>query len=122
VSSSVGNKPIGLFRLQINFDTNPDRAVEMAALAKKGVADLAQQGPTEAQVQKTIGNMIKRFEENQIQNGFWSSMLLQCYRDHLDEYTQYGQMVKGITAASLKEFARQIVSSGNFVELVMMPK
>ena len=122
VSSEVNDKPIDLFQVQINFDTDPERVASMAALAKKGVSDLALQGPTEEQVQKTIGNMIKRFEENHIQNGFWSSMLLQYYRDRMDGYTQYEELVKGMTVEAVKEMAQKVVETGNFVELIMTPK
>ena len=118
----VDNKPFDLFQLSISFDTDPERAAEMAALAKKGLSDLALHGPTEDQILKTIGNMIKRFEENQIQNGYWMSLLAGYYSDHFDSFTQYEELVTGMTVEVIKEFAQMILSQGNFVELIMMPQ
>ena len=66
--------------------------------------------------------MTKRFQENQIQNGYWSSMLLQYARDRIDGYTQYEELVSGMTVEAIKEFAQMILSQGNFIELIMMPK
>ena len=121
-NGSVDGRPLDLFQLVISFDTNPERASELAALAKRGISDLAARGPTSEQVQKTIGNMVKRFEESRIQNGYWSSALLQYARDRIDGHTQFVELVSGMTVKAVQEFAQKILSQGNFVEFIMLPQ
>ena len=105
--------------MQIYFDTDPARRADMVRLIKKGINDFIAQGPKEENLDKVKEYMLKTYQENQKENGYWTSMLQEYYWDGLDMNTGYEDTVKSITVADLKAFAKAFFGQNNQIEVSM---
>ena len=65
--------------------------------------------------------MIKSYEQNQRENGYWSTAIREKYENNLDINSKYLELVNRLTAAKVKELAEKLFGQGNIVEVVMSP-
>ena len=120
---------IGLQRLpeeraliQVYFNTNPEQVDNLRKLAVEGLENLAKNGPTEEQLTRTIENFKKNIPESRISNNYWMGQLQQWYDFGEDEDALYEAAVAKINAENIKSVLQEILSQGNFIEVVMSPK
>ena len=66
--------------------------------------------------------MLKDYATNAKENYFWLNLLKDYLMHGYDGVTDYEQIVKAQTPESIAEFARQLYSAGNRIELVMAPE
>ena len=71
---------------------------------------------------EAIEQMLKDYATNAKENYFWMSAIQDYLTHGYDGVTNYEQIVKAQTPESIAEFARQLLSAGNKVELVMAPE
>ena len=71
---------------------------------------------------KTQKNLVKDFETQAKQNSFWINTLSLWYKNGIDNYTGYADMVKGMTPAKVSAFVKKVLSQGNDLEIIMLPK
>lgn len=73
-------------------------------------------------LEKTQKNMIKDFETQAKQNSYWINTLIMWYGRGIDNYTGYADVVKGMTPAKVSAFVKKLLSQGNDLEIIMLPK
>lgn len=73
-------------------------------------------------LEKTQKNMIKDFETQAKQNSYWINTLTMWYGRGIDNYTGYADVVKGMTPAKVSAFVKKLLSQGNDLEIIMLPK
>jgi len=122
VSANVGEEPDNENIVEIDFETNPDAADKLRALAKEGLQGLAQSGPTADQFDKAIKNMQKVIPENRVRNAYWMNGLLEKQLYGRDFINDYEAAVNALTPADVQNAAVTLLSSGNFSEVVMRPE
>ncbi|MCF0176146.1 MAG: insulinase family protein [Bacteroidales bacterium] len=122
VSATYSHIPVGRALIQVSFDTNPQQAPRLCELARKGINDLAANGPTEEQLTRTIENFKKKIPEQRITNGYWMTMLTQKYMYDIDYDAQYERAVREITSENVKSLLAEILGQGNFIEVEMSPE
>jgi len=66
--------------------------------------------------------MLKDFDTNVKENRYWLRQLTNYTIYGTDNHTSYRQVVEAQTPETIADFARQIYSAGNKVEVVMMPE
>ena len=115
-------KPIERAIIQVTFDTNPEAAPKLIELAVKGLNDLAQNGPTEEQLNKALENLKKNIPESRISNSYWMNTLDDWYEFGINSDAEYEAAVNSITAEDIKIVLQAILAQGNLVEIVSAPK
>ena len=105
--------------LQIYFDTDPTKRTEMSKLIDKGIEDFIANGPKAEELAKVKEYMLKTYEANQKENGYWLGLLHGYLWEGLDSRTGYTDLVNGITGADLQQFAKAFVSQKNRIEVSM---
>ncbi|MDR1747355.1 MAG: insulinase family protein [Tannerella sp.] len=120
-SLNISDFPKGQTTLQIYFDTDPALKEKLSAIVKDELTVLLQDGPREADFNKTRDNMLKRHEENLQENSYWLGLLDDYWFRGIDRYSRYDEIVKSITPAQVQEFAKKLVGQGNFIEVIMEP-
>ena len=105
--------------LQIYFDTDPAKRAEMSKLIDKGIEDFIANGPKAEELAKVKEYMLKTYEANQKENGYWLGLLHGYLWEGLDSRTGYTDLVNGITGADLQQFAKAFVSQKNRIEVSM---
>ena len=67
-------------------------------------------------------NMLKNFDSYLKENWYWRSTIVQYLVNGIDDHTGYADIVKAQTPESIAAFARQLMSAGNRIEIVMAPE
>ena len=122
ISFDIQSKPEERATVQVYFDTNPESADKLRKTAVDGLTKLMEEGPTDEQLSMTIENFKKNLPEKRIRNGYWLSNLKYFYEYGTDFDKAYEEAIADINAENIKAAVKDIVSQGNFIEVMMSPE
>ena len=108
--------------IMVAFDTNVEKSPKLRELAIKGLKDLAENGPTQEQLTMALENFKKNLPEQRINNSFWLSALEAHEEYGIDYNAEYEAALDAVTVEDVKKVLQQVLASGNFMEIVLMPK
>ena len=108
--------------IMVAFDTNVEKSPKLRELAIKGLKDLAENGPTQEQLTMALENFKKNLPEQKINNSFWLSALEAHEEYGIDYNAEYEAALDAVTVEDVKKVLQQVLASGNFMEIVLMPK
>ena len=63
--------------------------------------------------------MLKNYEANQKENGYWMNILYSYFWENTHMATKYAETVNQITSADLQQFAKDFFSQDNRIEVSM---
>lgn len=122
VQADISRIPEGQTRLQMSFDTDPERISSIAPIINRDIKNIAENGPDDADFQKVKEYMLKKFQEDEKQNGYWVGILNTFYFYNEDYHSDYLSIVNALTKDDIKNVAKQLISQGNFINVIMNPK
>lgn len=117
VSGGINHYPKEEIRLSINFDTDPERRARMTEIIKQGLDEFIKNGPNPEQLARVKEYMIKKYQENQKENGYWMNQLKEYYWHGIDGTKDYEQMVNEITGKEIQKFVKKLIKQGNCIEV-----
>lgn len=120
--ASMGRIPEGQTSLQMFFDTDPERVATITPIISREVNKIAENGPEDADFLKVKEYMVKKFQEDEKQNGYWLGILGAKYFYGEDNHSNYLSLVNALTKDDIKALTKQLVSQGNHIEVIMNPK
>jgi len=106
----------------ISFQCNPELCDTLLTVAKKQLEEFAQDGPTKDEFDKAILNLKKNIPEQRISNSYWLNKIRVALEYGEDEDKAYEQAVSNLTPEKVRKALQDILSAGNKVEYVMVPK
>ena len=121
VSCDASFRPDERLSLVVDFDTNVESADKLRDLAKSGLKDIAENGISADQFDKTVKNMLKRIPESRQKNNYWANVILTSDRQGFDYDKDYEDAVKALTPEKIQAIAQEILK-GNLIEVVMRPE
>jgi zinc protease len=121
VEGNISKFPKERFSFVIQFDTDPTKREQLLAIVYNEIERLTTQGPSQENVNKVKEYMLKSFQEQTEENSYWSSAINLLSYYNLDIYTNYQNLVSSVTPEQIKQFAQQIFSQGNVIEVSMNP-
>ena len=83
---------------------------------------LADYGADDKYMSKVKEYLLKTYTENERKNGTWLSYIEEFYRDKIDGYTDYQQVVQSVTSDDVSALAKQILKSRNHITVIMLPQ
>ena len=122
VKGSIGKIPVPTVTLFMQFDTDPQKEAKMIGLIHKELADIAQNGPKEEDLQKVKENMKKQHKENIEENSWWLSALNHYYFSNIDLVNNFDSTLGNISKTTIQQLAQQLVNKKNMLQVVMTPK
>jgi zinc protease len=120
VSSSISNYPKGQTLLQISFGTQPGKEGYLNEIIHKEFQNMTKEGPRQEDFNKVKEFMLKRQQEQEQENSYWSSTITNFYRYGYDSYTDYVKTLNTITPADVQTKAKAIIDTKNLIEVVMV--
>ncbi len=114
--------PIERAIIQVQFDTNPEMAEKLGELAKKGLKELAENGPEQDKFNMAIENLKKNLPESRISNSYWNGNIFQYYKYGFDYDKEYEEALNTITPADVKAALQAILSQNNLIEITSAPQ
>ena len=105
--------------LQIVYQTDPTKRQQLNTLIDKIVAEMAQNGPSEAHLQKVKEYMQKQYTDNQKENSYWLGNLSEYFDSGVDFTQGFLDIVNSLTAKDVQQFANDLLKQGNKATLIL---
>ncbi|MBO4907117.1 MAG: insulinase family protein [Bacteroidaceae bacterium] len=99
----------------------PEMTDTALVIMHQTMVDIANNGPAAESITKAKEFMVKTFQQNLRENGFWQGRIRSIMEKDYDSAADYEAIVNGITAADIQAFAQQVVRDNNCATIVMMP-
>ncbi|MFQ9315908.1 M16 family metallopeptidase [Dysgonomonas mossii] len=122
VRSWISRIPAGQSVLQMSFDTDPERVASITPIISREINKIAENGPEDTDFLKVKEYMVKKFQEDEKQNGYWVGILGSKYFYGEDNHSSYLALVNSLSKDDIKALTKQLVSQGNHIEVIMNPK
>ncbi len=101
---------------------NPDKSAIALRLLDEGMKSVAKQIDPD-QLQKVKDYMLKQIDIDAKTNSYWMGAIDKMRTYGVDVFHDYKKIVESLTPEALSKFVReQLLSSGNHVEVVMLPE
>ena len=108
--------------LIMQFDTDPKKQTRLMEIIHEEVKTIIDNGPLAKDLQKEKESMLKDYQENLEKNGYWRNAIYMYYLYGTNEIRDYKAAVEGITAETVQQTLKKLVSAGNMYEVVMFPE
>ncbi len=108
--------------LIMQFDTDPKKQERLMEIIHEEVQTIIANGPLANDLQKEKESMQKDFQEDLEKNTYWRQSLYMYYMYGHNNIRDYKAAVEAITAETVQETLRKLVSAGNVFEVVMFPE
>ena len=105
--------------LQIVFQTDPAKKDKLAGIVVDELKKLAAEGPSDVHLQKVKEYMLKKYADNQKENGYWMNNLNDYFYYGMDMTEGYTDIVNSITAKDIQKFVSDLLKQGNESEVAM---
>jgi zinc protease len=126
VSPGTSWQPRGSYTLNIQFGSDPERAEELTARLFETIQAFKAGGPTEREVSDAKAAMLRSFETNLEQNGFWLGQLAATYEYDPEigasRILGYEDAVNALRPDAVRAAAAQYLDLENYVQVVLMPE
>ncbi|NWJ52683.1 MAG: insulinase family protein [Bacteroidetes bacterium] len=122
VMGSINKFPKQRFGFQINFDTDPAKREKLTGIVYDEIKKIVTDGPNEVNLNKVKENLLKTYQENLNENGYWSGVIYSQVVNGVDVNTDYAKIVKSVTPTQIRNFAKKIFSQNNIIEVSMSPE
>jgi zinc protease len=122
VRGNIARYPKERFSFQVRFDTDPVKSEKLMEIVYDEINKIKAQSPGTEYVSKVKEFTLKDHQEQLSSNEYWESMISDRVVNGTDTHTQYDRIVKSVTPAMIRDFAKLLFSQGNFAEVVMSPE
>ena len=106
--------------LQIIFETAPEKKDKLMEIIFTEAANLAKNGPSEANLNKVKEYMLKKHKEDLKENSYWLGNIDEYLFTGVDMMKDYENMVNSITTKDIQKFADELLKQKNEVEVTMV--
>ena len=108
--------------LLMQFDTDPKKQERLMEIIHEEVQTIVENGPLATDLQKEKESMLKDYQEDLEKNTYWRQTLYMYYMYGINNIRDYKPAVEAITAETVQQTLKELLSSGNVFEVVMSPE
>ena len=120
-AAQINRRPKEQALIQVTFDCRPSVCDKLRSLAIEGIRDLAENGPTDEEMDNAVKNLRKNIPENRVNNAYW--------RNSIEIHERYGEdrdaareaAINALTKETVRQTLQRILAQDNLIELVMKP-
>ncbi len=122
--ASLSRWPVEKASIQIRFDCDPERYVDLKRIVYEELMKLAKDGPSEENLSKTVENILKDREESKDHNAYFLNNLYTYYVHgiNFDDPANYEDILKNLTVKDVKKVMKKFYHDPNIVDVVFVPK
>jgi zinc protease len=123
IRTSLQRLPEGKAKMQISFDCDPERADDLKAKVFTELEKLAKEGPSDEDLSKTVGNMLKNREQSKEHNSYYLSSIYSYYINgiNFDDPANYEDILNSLTNKDVKKGMKALYKKPNIVDVVFKP-
>ena len=120
-AAQINRRPKEQALIQVTFDCRPSVCDKLRSLAIEGIRDLAENGPTDEEMDNAVKNLRKNIPENRVNNAYW--------RNSIEIHERYGEdhdaareaAINALTKETVRQTLQRVLAQDNLIELVMKP-
>ena len=94
---------------------------KLRSLAIEGIRDLAENGPTDEEMDNAVKNLRKNIPESRVNNAYW--------RNSIEIHERYGEdrdvareaAINALTKETVRQTLQRVLAQDNLIEIVMKP-
>jgi zinc protease len=120
-TGNLSRRPKQQALFEVSFDCKPALCDKLRELAVEGLRKLADEGPTDEELNAAKLNLQKNIPESRQRNNWWLNGIEIYLTYGVDRDAAYEDAVNALSAASIQALAKELLSQDNFIELVMKP-
>lgn len=121
VNASYSRRPEERVLLRVEFGARPSLCDKLRGLAVEGIRELAENGPTDEEVNQAVQNLRKNLPERRQNNSYWQSALESFLRYGRDVDADNEAAINGLTKEKMQTALQEVLAQDNFIEVVMKP-
>ena len=124
INASSEKRPAEKSNLLIAFECDPERASELKDIIYKELQNIASNGPSQVNLDKTVSNMLKDREENLQHNNYWANTIRNYYLTGIDnnDDRNFADILNKITTKDIKKAVKNYLDKADLLELVFVPE
>jgi zinc protease len=117
-------RPYEKAALLIVFECDPERASELKAIIYRELKKIAENGPTQVNLDKAVSNMLKTREEALLHNSYWAGVIRNYYMTGINSNlaSNYSDILNSMTVKSVQKSVRKYLAKADLLELVFVPE
>ncbi len=120
-AAQISRRPKEQALIQVVFDCRPSVCDRLRTLAIEGIRDLAENGPTDEEMDNAVKNLRKNIPENRVSNSYWQNSIEIHERYGEDRDAAREAAINALTKDTVRQTLQRILSQENLIELVMKP-
>ena len=124
VSGASSHYPTPEKSLQMQFDTDPEKAAYLKNLLMVEINKIIENGPTAEDLDKVVKNMLKEREQQKQHNGYWmrtlSTYFMHGYNPDLPE--NFDKILAQVTTGDIQKFTADLMNGNDLVDIIFKPK
>ena len=105
--------------MTVSFRCDPNKYDELLPVIDQQLQRMAEDGPTEEQLEKVKEYARKNYSCAVLTNGWWEYVRYHELREGIDFNKDYLQKVDSLTTDSIRDFCRQLTAAGNRIQVTM---
>jgi zinc protease len=124
IRTSLNRWPVEKATMRISFDCDPARSSELKAKVFEELDKLAQEGPSEVDLSKTVENILKDREQSKEHNAYYLNAIYNYYIHgiNFDDPENYENIVKDLSTKDVKKAMNTFYKKPNIVDVVFVPE
>ncbi|MFY9151326.1 MAG: insulinase family protein [Prolixibacteraceae bacterium] len=124
VSANSSKLPKEEKSLTLSFDTDPDKAQHLKSIIYAEIQKIADNGPTETDLDKTVQNLLKNREQSKLHNNYWLSALntYYFYRYNPAATENFETILENVTPVKVQNMVKEFLAKADVVDLIFKQK
>lgn len=117
-------RPVEKADLLVAFECDPARAAELKEIIYRELQGIAQEGPSQVNLEKAVSNMLKTREEEKEHNSYWAGTVSSYYVYGIDnnDDKNFAGILNGLTAKDMKKMVKKYLAKADLLEMVFVPE
>ncbi len=119
VSGQCWKYPAEACSMTVNFRCAPEKYGELLPIIDEQLQRMADEGPTQEQLQKVKEYEHKNYDRAVLTNGWWEYVRYHELREGVDFEKDYLGKVDALTPDAIRDFCKQLIAAGNRIQVTM---
>ena len=124
VSAGSSKFPKAEKSLDLKFDADPEKAQYLKSIIFLEINNIAQNGPTAADLDKAVKSLQNSREQSKQHNRYWMQALnsYYTYSINTDNDENYEKILRNMTLMQVQQFVKSFIAKADIVDIVFKPK
>lgn len=105
--------------MTVNFRCDPDKYEELMPIIDQQLQLMAQNGPTQQQLDKVKEYELKNYDRAVLTNGWWEYVRYHELRDDINFDQDYRSKVESLTTDDIRQFCQSVLQANNRIQVTM---